>query len=279
MSEDIARAESMSLPIVFLLSLLIFGSLVVGPHADPGRRHRRDRAPSRWCGCITGVTDVSVFSINVITLLGMGLAIDYALFVVSRFREELAVAAGHLPAQRRRAASSRTMTTAGRTVLFSGLIVAASLASLLLFPQNFLRSMGYGGMAAVLVAMVAALTVLPALLAILGPRIEFGRMPWRRGSRARGRLPRGSPDRAARLRARGRPRCLGTAGAQRDAPAGRLPRRHRPRVACPWLARSPGRGGGASTSASCRPQIAQPGRRPTCRRTASGVRPRPRTSR
>ena len=81
------------------------------------------------------------------------------------------------------------MATAGRTVLFSGLIVAASLASLLLFPQNFLRSMGYGGVAAVLVAMVAALTVLPALLAVLGPRIEFGRMPWRRGSRAARRPP------------------------------------------------------------------------------------------
>jgi RND superfamily putative drug exporter len=78
------------------------------------------------------------------------------------------------------AALARTMATAGRTVLFSGLIVAASLASLMLFPQNFLRSMGYGGVAAVLVAMTAALTVLPALLAVLGPRVDFGRMPWRR---------------------------------------------------------------------------------------------------
>ena len=100
--------------------------------------------------------------------------------LVSRFREELA----NQPDTSRasvRAAVVHTMATAGRTVLFSGLIVAASLSSLLLFPQNFLRSMGYGGMAAVLVAMVAALTVLPALLGVLGPRIEFGRMPWRRG--------------------------------------------------------------------------------------------------
>jgi uncharacterized membrane protein YdfJ with MMPL/SSD domain len=73
-----------------------------------------------------------------------------------------------------------TMATAGRTVLFSGLTVAASLASLLLFPQNFLRSMGLGGMAAVIVAMLAALTVLPAVLMLLGRRIEAGRMPWRR---------------------------------------------------------------------------------------------------
>lgn len=181
-SKDIARAESISLPIVFLLSLLIFGSLVSAlmPTLVGGIAVMGAFAVVRL---ITGVTDVSIFSINVITLLGMGLAIDYALFVVSRFREELA----HQPDTSRdsvRAAVVRTMATAGRTVLFSGLIVAASLASLLLFPQNFLRSMGYGGMAAVLVAMLAALTVLPALLGVLGPRIEFGRMPWRRGSRA-----------------------------------------------------------------------------------------------
>lgn len=181
-SKDIARAESISLPIVFLLSLLIFGSLVSAlmPTLVGGIAVMGAFAVVRL---ITGVTDVSIFSINVITLLGMGLAIDYALFVVSRFREELA----HQPDTSResvRAAVERTMATAGRTVLFSGLIVAASLASLLLFPQNFLRSMGYGGMAAVLVAMLAALTVLPALLGVLGSRIEFGRMPWRRGSRA-----------------------------------------------------------------------------------------------
>ncbi|KRF26893.1 efflux RND transporter permease subunit [Phycicoccus sp. Soil803] len=182
-SKDIARAESISLPIVFLLSLLIFGSLVSAlmPTLVGGIAVMGAFAVVRL---ITGVTDVSIFSINVITLLGMGLAIDYALFVVSRFREELAVAPD-TSRESVRAAVVRTMTTAGRTVLFSGLIVAASLASLLLFPQNFLRSMGYGGMAAVLVAMVAALTVLPALLGVLGPRIEFGRMPWRRGSRAR----------------------------------------------------------------------------------------------
>ena len=133
---------------------------------------------------ITLVTDVSVFSINVITLLGMGLAIDYALFVVSRFREEL----GKRPGADREdvaVAIERTMASAGRTVLFSGAIVAASLASLLVFAQPFLRSMGYGGVAAVLVAMTASLTVLPAVLTLLGPRIEWGTMPWRRRRLAR----------------------------------------------------------------------------------------------
>ena len=182
-SADIAKAESLSMPIVFVLSLLIFGSLVSAlmPTLVGGIAVMGAFAVVRL---ITRITDVSIFSINVITLLGMGLAIDYALFVVSRFREELAAQPDQSRASVREAVT-RTMASAGRTVLFSGLIVAASLASLLLFPQNFLRSMGYGGMAAVLVAMAAALTVLPALLGVLGPRIEFGRMPWRRGGRAR----------------------------------------------------------------------------------------------
>ena len=137
-----------------ILSLLIFGSVVaalmpalVGAIAVLGAL-----AVVRL---ITGFTEVSVFSINVITLLGTGLAIDYALFVISRFREELA----RLPEDDPQAAAKAirvTMATAGRTVLFSGLTVAAAMSSLLIFPQNFLRSLGYGGMAAVLVAVVAA---------------------------------------------------------------------------------------------------------------------------
>jgi uncharacterized membrane protein YdfJ with MMPL/SSD domain len=182
-SEDIARAESISLPIVLLLSLIIFGSAIaalmptmVGLVAVVGA--------FAVVRLITNLTDVSVFSINVITLLGMGLAIDYALFVVNRFREEL----GKRPTTDRvdvAVAIERTMASAGRTVLFSGVIVAASLSSLLVFQQPFLRSMGYGGMAAVLVAMVASLTVLPAVLTLLGRRLEWGTMPWRRRRLAR----------------------------------------------------------------------------------------------
>jgi RND superfamily putative drug exporter len=177
-SEDLRRAEEISLPIVLLLALLIFGSLVaaampalVGALAVVG-----SLAVVRL---LTEATEVSVFSVNVITLLGMGLAIDYALFVISRFREELL----KLPADDPTAPGTaivRTMATAGRTVLFSGLTVAAALSSLLVFPQNFLRSMGYGGIAAVMIAMLAALTVLPATLRLLGRRIDAGRMPWRR---------------------------------------------------------------------------------------------------
>ncbi len=173
--DDIAKAEAISLPLVLLLSLVIFGSLaaaamptLVGAVAVLGA--------FAVVRAITGVTEVSVFAINVITLLGMGLAIDYALFVVSRFREELGAGDGT------EAALGRTMATAGRTVFFSGIIVAASLSSLLLFPLAYLRSLGYGGMAAVLVAMVASLTILPAVLALLGPRIEWGRVRRRRGT-------------------------------------------------------------------------------------------------
>ncbi|WP_036565582.1 MMPL family transporter [Nocardioides halotolerans] len=177
-SEDLARAESISMPVVVILALLIFGSLVaasmpalVGLIAMLGAL--------ALVRVIAQLTEVSVFSVNVISLLGIGLAIDYALFVISRFREELAL----LPADDPEASATairRTVSTAGRTVLFSGLTVAAALASLLIFPQAFLKSMGYGGMAAVLVAMVAALTVLPATLKLLGRRVDAGRLPWRR---------------------------------------------------------------------------------------------------
>ncbi|HEX5862242.1 MAG TPA: MMPL family transporter [Nocardioides sp.] len=177
-SEDLERAEMISLPIVVLLALLIFGSLVaaampalVGAFAVVG-----SLAVVRL---LTTFTDVSVFSVNVITLLGMGLAIDYALFVISRFREELAGLPEDDPDAATKAITT-TMTTAGRTVLFSGLTVAAAMSSLLVFPQNFLRSMGYGGISAVVIAMLAALTVLPAALRLLGRRIDAGRMPWRR---------------------------------------------------------------------------------------------------
>src|SRR5262245_6531735 len=177
-SEDLARAESISMPIVIILALLIFGSLVaasmpalVGLLAMVGAL--------ALVRLIAMFTDVSVFSVNVISLLGIGLAIDYALFVISRYREELALLPVDDP-ESVPTAIRRTMSTAGRTVLFSGLTVAAALSSLLIFPQAFLKSMGYGGVAAVLVAMLAALTVLPATLRLLGRKVDGGRLPWRR---------------------------------------------------------------------------------------------------
>ena len=191
-SEDLARAEMLSLPVVLVLLVVVFGGLAAAslPLAIGGLAILGSLTVLRL---LTLVTEVSIFSINLVTMLGLGLAIDYALFIVSRFREELAAGS---PVEQ---ALRRTMATAGRTIAFSGLTVAIALAALLLFPQGFLRSMGFGGIAAVLVAMVGALTVLPALLAVLGPRVDALRIPLprRRSSRATG-TGRGAWERIAR---------------------------------------------------------------------------------
>ena len=112
------------------------------------------------------MTSVSIFALNLVTGLGLGLAIDYSLFIVSRYREEIARLGPGLEAMR------RTMATAGRTVLFSSLTVAGALASLLVFPQRFLYSMGIGGSLVALIAAAIALVVLPAVLALLGERVN-----------------------------------------------------------------------------------------------------------
>ncbi len=169
-ARDIQRAETLSTPVLLVLLVLIFGSVVAAlwPLLIGGTSIFGAFIVTRL---LTYVTDVSVFAINIITLIGLGLSIDYALFIVSRFREELR--AGH----DKHTAVARTMTTAGRTVAVSGLTVTLALASLLLFPQPFLKSMGYGGMAAVAMAMLASLTILPAGLAVLGHRINAWRIP------------------------------------------------------------------------------------------------------
>lgn len=165
-SKDLETAETASFPILAVLLILIFGSLIAAslPLAIGGTAILGAFLILR---ILANFMDISIFAINVITILGLGLAIDYSLFMVSRFREELARHHGDVPA-----ALTRTMQTAGRTVMFSGLTVVISLLSLLVFPQMFLKSMGLGGAAAVLVAMLTALTVLPALLALLGNRVN-----------------------------------------------------------------------------------------------------------
>jgi trehalose monomycolate/heme transporter len=166
---DIGKAEGISTPILVVLLVLVFGGLAAAslPLAIGGLAILGAFTALR---IISIFTDVSVFAINIVTMLGLGLAIDYGLFVVSRFREELASRGGERDAVQ--PALVATMRTAGRTVLFSGLTVALALSSLMLFDLPFLRSMGYGGVAAVIVAMVGALTVLPALLAVLGPKVN-----------------------------------------------------------------------------------------------------------
>jgi uncharacterized membrane protein YdfJ with MMPL/SSD domain len=165
-SADLKRAETLSFPALAVLLVIVFAGLVAAglPLLIGGVAILGAFAALRL---LTGVTPISIFAINVVTVLGLGLAIDYALFIVTRFREELDASAGDS-----RRALERTLATAGRTVLFSGLTVSVSLLGLLLFPEGFLRSMGLGAISAVLVAMLAALILLPALLAILGQRVN-----------------------------------------------------------------------------------------------------------
>ncbi|HEX9032008.1 MAG TPA: MMPL family transporter [Streptosporangiaceae bacterium] len=164
-TSNIGRAEAVSMPVLLILLLIIFGGLVAAglPLMIGGIGILGSFTALRL---LTLVTPVSIYAINITTILGLGLAIDYGLFIVGRFREELR------RSDSTEAALARTMATAGRTVAVSGVTVAVALASLMLFPEVFLRSMGYGGVATVVVDMLAALTVLPALLAALGPRVN-----------------------------------------------------------------------------------------------------------
>src|SRR3954449_8412465 len=163
--KDLRMAEMLAFPILFLLSFLFFRSgvaallrLLIGGLAIVGTFLLLRFANE--------FVSVSVFALNLTTGLGLGLAIDYSLFVVSRYREEIARSGPGMDAMR------RTMNTAGRTVLFSSLTVAAALASLIVFPQRFLYSMGIGGSLVALFAAAVALVILPAVLSILGPRVN-----------------------------------------------------------------------------------------------------------
>ncbi|MER6075425.1 MMPL family transporter [Streptomyces sp. NPDC001817] len=163
--KDLARAEMIALPITLVLLIMVFGSAVaallplgIGIVAILGTN-----AVLRG---LTSFTDVSVFALNLTTALGLGLAIDYALFIVRRFREELSTGTDPLTAV------GTTLRTAGRTVLFSALTVAVSLAAMMVFPQYFLRSFAYAGIAVVLLAAAAALILLPAALVLLGHRVN-----------------------------------------------------------------------------------------------------------
>jgi uncharacterized membrane protein YdfJ with MMPL/SSD domain len=164
-ASDLRRAELLVFPLLFALSFLFFRSAVAAllPLLVGGLSIVLTMLALR-VGAELG--SISVFALNVVTGLGLGLAIDYSLFLVSRYREELARVGPGPEAIR------RTLASAGRTVLFSSVTVAGALASLLLFPQRFLYSMGIGGAIVALLAGGVALLVLPAVLALLGPRVN-----------------------------------------------------------------------------------------------------------
>ena len=164
-SGDLARAESVAVPLTVILLIFVLGSVVAAglPFLVA-------------LGTILGsflvlyvislFTDVSVFSLNLVTGLGLALGIDYSLLIINRFREELA--AGKAVPD----AVAATVNSAGKTVFVSGITVVVALGALLFFPQYFLRSFGYAGMSVSVLAVIGALTAIPAMLAILGPRIN-----------------------------------------------------------------------------------------------------------
>lgn len=165
MAKDVSRAEVVALPLVGLLLLLVFGSvvaavmpLIVGILSIIGSLG--------ILSLLAGVAQVNVFAQSVVTLLGLGLAIDYGLFMVSRFREEMDK--GRPRAQ----AVATTTATAGKTVVFSAGMVAVALSGLMIFPQAFLKSVAYGAISAVGLAALLSVTVLPALFGMLGPNID-----------------------------------------------------------------------------------------------------------
>ncbi|APE33577.1 hypothetical protein BOX37_05885 [Nocardia mangyaensis] len=174
---DVVLAESVAIPLMLILLVVIFGGVVAAaaPVIIGGLAVFGALGALRL---ISMFTDVSAFSLNIASIIGLGLAIDYSLFVVSRFREELG--AGSTPA----AAAVRTIETAGRTIVFSALLLACAFAGSLAFPISMLRSLGYGAIAAISIAAILALTALPAALALLGGRIDA--LPLRRGAARRG---------------------------------------------------------------------------------------------
>ena len=171
--EDLRLAEMIAIPITLVLLIWVFGSVVaallplaVGIFSIIGT--------FAILQVISQFTEVSIFSLNATTALGLGLAIDYSLFVVSRYREELA--AGHDVG----VAVRRTVRTAGRTILFSAITVGIGLSAMLLFPMPFMRSFGYAGIGVAATAAFGAVVLLPAMLAALGHRVEKGRVFKRR---------------------------------------------------------------------------------------------------
>lgn len=179
MADDIARAEKIGLVFVAVILLFVFGGvvaaampLIVGILSIIGSLS--------LLSVLAQFQQVNIFSQSIITLLGLGLAIDYGLFMVSRFREEL---------DRGRStedAVAVTTNTAGKTVFFSALMVGVALSGLLMFPQAFLKSVAYGAMSAVLLAALISVVMLPSLFGMLGPRIDMWSV--RRTSRSGKRL-------------------------------------------------------------------------------------------
>ncbi|MEP9392073.1 MMPL family transporter [Gordonia sp. VNQ95] len=171
MDADIHRAEIIALPLVALMLFFIFGGVVAAclPVLIGGLTIAGSLGIMKM---IAQATELNIFAQSVVTLIGLGIAIDYGLFIVSRFREELA------EGYSTKAAVRRTVMTSGQTVVFSATIIVAAIACLLIMPQGFLKSVAYGAIASVSLAAILSITVLPALLGILGPRVDALSLRW-----------------------------------------------------------------------------------------------------
>ncbi|HZP50373.1 MMPL family transporter [Actinocrinis sp.] len=187
--KSLALAEGIAVPLILILLIFAFGSVVSAllPLAIGGIAILATFAELFILG---SVTNVSIYAISLTTQLGLGLGIDYALLMVSRFREQLAAG------QDVRDAVVHTTATAGRTVLFSATTVAVALTALLIFPQFFLKSFAFAGIGVALIAAVSTVVVIPALLALLGHRVNAGRLRWAASGRGDasplwGRIARG----------------------------------------------------------------------------------------
>lgn len=163
--KDLLMMESIAIPLSFLVLVWVFGGLLAAalPLAVGGFAILGSLAVLRG---FTMVTDVSIFALNLTVAMGLALAIDYTLLIVSRYRDELADGAD--PDR----ALVRTMVTAGRTVLFSAMTVALSMVAMVLFPMYFLKSFAYAGIAVVALAAFAAIVVAPAAIVLLGDRLD-----------------------------------------------------------------------------------------------------------
>jgi RND superfamily putative drug exporter len=174
--KDLGRVEMLILPAVAVLLLLVFGSVVAAalPLAVGALAMTGAMATTLM---LARFVSVSIYAPNIVSMIGLGVAIDYSLFVVSRFREEIRERA---PAE----ALARTVATAGRAILFSGLTVAIGLLGMLFLGLGNLGSMGWAGTSVVTLAVVYGLTTLPALLAVLGPRVNALRVPFLHSERS-----------------------------------------------------------------------------------------------
>ncbi|HEU5126493.1 MAG TPA: MMPL family transporter, partial [Glycomyces sp.] len=179
--DDLLLAEMISMPLLLVIMVVVFGALVAAslPLLIGGMAILGGFTVTR---VIAEFTEVSVFAANVITIIGLGMSIDYALFVLRRFREEIRKYDREAMTTERakRTAVLNTVATAGRTVMVSGVIIVLSMGGLLLVDVPFLHGIAYGVMSAVGVAMLSALVALPAVLYLLGSRVDNGRLPWRK---------------------------------------------------------------------------------------------------